>query len=156
MLNRTATLLARSLRQKSALVATRPGTGTGIGLGVGLGPCRRFLATVESPLHEFFVVIFNKKGVKEADLAPARETIKFKEQDVILTFAGDMMADADAGSPRAGTLGACFAVQAASEGSVLQAIRAHENTAKGLWDIETVEISALETIHTGDYERVRE
>lgn len=30
------------------------------------------------------------------------------------------------------------------------------HTYKGLWDIESVEISALETIHTGDYERTRE
>ncbi|KAL4862962.1 hypothetical protein BDV12DRAFT_178057 [Aspergillus spectabilis] len=146
MINRTATVLARSLRPRSALV------------GAGLGHPLRFLATVESPLHEFFVVIFNKQNAREPDLAPASQTIKFKEQDIILTFAGDMMASAAPGmdSTPARTLGACFACQAPSERSVLQAIRAHENTAKGLWDIKSVEISALETIHTGDYERIRE
>ncbi|KAL3433445.1 hypothetical protein BDV09DRAFT_172000 [Aspergillus tetrazonus] len=146
MINQTATLLTRSLRPRSAFV------------GAGLGYPRRFLTTVESPLHEFFVVIFNKRNAKESDLAPAPQTIKFKEQDVILTFAGDMMASAAPATDSAPerTLGACFACQAPSEQRVLQAIRAHENTAKGLWDIESVEISALETVHTGDYERVRE
>jgi hypothetical protein len=79
-----------------------------------------------------FVVIFNKKNAKQSDLAPAPQTIEFKEQDVILTFAGDMMAAAapTTNSATARTLGACFACQAPSEQRVLQAIRAHENTAK--------------------------
>ncbi|KAL4734748.1 hypothetical protein BDV11DRAFT_197528 [Aspergillus similis] len=146
MIKQTAMLLTRSLCHRSALV------------GAGLAHPRRFLTAVESPLHEFFVVIFNKKNAKESDLAPAPHTIKFKEEDVILTFAGDMMASAALAtdSAPARTLGACFACQAPSEQRVLQAIRAHENTAKGLWNIESVEISALETIHTGDYERIRE
>ncbi|KAL2864068.1 uncharacterized protein BJX67DRAFT_228535 [Aspergillus lucknowensis] len=146
MINQTATWVTRSLRPRAAMA------------GAGLGYPSRYLTTVESPLHEFFVVIFNKKNAKESDLAPAAQTIKFREQDVILTFAGDMMASAGPATDSAAevTLGACFACQARSEQRVLQAIRAHENTAKGLWDIETVEISALETVHTGDYERVRE
>ncbi|CBF73435.1 predicted protein [Aspergillus nidulans FGSC A4] len=100
MINQTAMLLTRSLRPRSAFV------------GAGLGYPRRFLTTVESPLHEFFVVIFNKRNAKESDLAPAPQTIKFKEQDVILTFAGDMMASAAPATDSAPerTLGACFRV----------------------------------------------
>ncbi|PYH46496.1 uncharacterized protein BP01DRAFT_355506 [Aspergillus saccharolyticus JOP 1030-1] len=148
MLNRTTTIPAALL----SIGRRRIG-----GSIVGRRQPSRFLATTGgSPLQEYFVVVFNKKNAVGA--APPSPSIQFQNPDIVLTFAGDMLASPAPVSEAdpVGTLGACFACQAPSEESVLQAIQAHENAVKGLWDVESVEISALETIHTGDFERERQ
>ncbi|RAL06936.1 uncharacterized protein BO97DRAFT_447223 [Aspergillus homomorphus CBS 101889] len=144
MLNLTSSLFSRGHRRICGSI-------------IGLRQPSRFLATTAgSPLQEYFVVVFNKKNTGLADPSPCSQPIKFKNQDIVLTFAGDMLSSPTPvlESAPAGTLGACFACQAPSEESVLKAIQAHENAVKGLWDVESVEISALETIHTGDFDRL--
>ncbi|PYH86090.1 hypothetical protein BO82DRAFT_350399 [Aspergillus uvarum CBS 121591] len=142
MLNRTTSLLSSARRSVCSSIG-------------GLRQPSRFLATTGSPLQEYFVVVFNKQNAPGADLSQRPQPIEFKNRDIVLTFAGDMLASPApvSESDPAGTLGACFACQAPSEESVLKAVQAHENAVKGLWDVESVEISALETIHTGDFDR---
>jgi hypothetical protein len=110
-----------------------------------------------------FATVWNKQNVS---LHTAKEeNLKFADDQVQITFFGEMQIPD--GSEQAGI---CFACQAPSEERVRLAILAHEEKFKvhiltnlpgyitnfftqGIWDIEKIEISALETVHTSDFEK---
>ncbi|QKX62937.1 uncharacterized protein TRUGW13939_10105 [Talaromyces rugulosus] len=103
-------------------------------------------STTGDALHEYFAVVWNKQNV---GLHTAKEeNLKFADDQVQITFFGEMQIQA--GSEQAGI---CFACQAPSEERVRLAILAHEEKFKGIWDIEKIDISALETVHTSDFEK---
>ncbi|KAH8693935.1 hypothetical protein BGW36DRAFT_212908 [Talaromyces proteolyticus] len=97
-------------------------------------------------LQEYFAVVWNNPWA----VAPTEEAenLSFQDDQIVVTFSGEMMAPSGL-TP----IGVCFACQAPSEEHVKNAVRLHETSLKGIWNANLIEVSALETVHTSDYEK---
>ncbi|KAL3430179.1 hypothetical protein BDV09DRAFT_199898 [Aspergillus tetrazonus] len=103
---------------------------------------RRGIST-NSVGYEYFVVVSDKNG---SHRTPGLQTDLMPQE---YTFAGEIMGIKKNGE--AIVRGNAFACVATSPEQVRERMMRSVYFQKGIWDMETVKISALETVHTGNY-----
>nr|ANF07295.1 YCII-related domain protein [Paecilomyces fulvus] len=109
---------------------------------------RHGVSTKGTTHHEYFVVVWDRHKVHRTD------TITSDLIPPLYTFAGEMIDNkssiiSDAKKPN--ICGNAFSCIAESPDEVRKKMMESVYYQKGIWDMDSVQISALETVHTGDF-----